>query len=125
MELIRLLLTKRYQNDVKKALSVAQGALYAEPSRNENRSGLAALILQDGECHSSLSVLSGSPTINDLQALPKILTLRAVAFAMDKSSHKADITHREIQKAIMLSPSDICLWRALAYVRSQQISKPR
>jgi superkiller protein 3 len=125
MKLVRLLFKEWNQSDVRKALSVAQGALYAEPSRSEIRSGLAALILQNGECHSSLSVLSGAPPVNDLRALPKILTLRAIAFAMDRSNHKADITHREIQKAIMLSPSNIRLWRALAYVRMQQTSRPR
>lgn len=107
------------KNDAKKALSVAQGALHAEPSRNENRNELAGMMLQNGGCNPSLSVLSGLTSVNDRHTLLASLTLRAIALAMDGSSHKMDVARREIQRAIMLSPSDIRLWTVLAYIRSR------
>jgi hypothetical protein len=78
------------------------------------------MILQNGGYNSSLSMLSGSTSIDDLHALPMSLTLRAIALAMEGSSLKLDAARREIQRAIMLCPSDIRIWTALACVRSRQ-----
>lgn len=106
------------QNDATKALSVAQRAVHAEPSRHEHRNELASMMLQNGRCNTSLSVLAGTIS-NDLHALPTSLILRAIAFAMDGTRHETYPARREIQRAIMLSPSNIRLWTALAYVRSR------
>lgn len=76
------------------------------------------MILQNGGCNSSLSVLAGLTTVDNLQVLPGSLALRAIALTMDGSSHNRDVARREIQRAIMLTPWDIRLWTALAYVRS-------
>jgi len=103
-------------------MSIAQSALHIKPSCNESRNKLASLMLQTGGCHSSLSVLSGSTSVSDLRALPTTLVLRAIALAMDGSVQKQNIAHREIQRAIMLSPSNIWVWTALAFVRSRQKS---
>jgi Flp pilus assembly protein TadD len=108
-----------HKSDVKKALAVAQSALHSEPSGSENRNKLAGMMLQIGEFNSSFSLLSGSPTLNNLHTLPTTMTLRAIALAISGNDYTIDIARREAQRAIMLSPSDANLWITLTYVMSR------
>jgi len=118
---ISYLLTRYHfaQNDVQKAASIVQGTVYAEPSRNESRNELACLMLQRGEYRSSLAILSSSIYVNDLPALLTSQNLRAIALARSRNECKADPALSASQRSIMLLPSDIRLWKTLAYVKVQ------
>ncbi|KAF8070280.1 TPR-like protein [Lyophyllum atratum] len=102
------------QGDVKKAVTVAQSAVWAEPSRSEARTALATLMLQQNQFDSALAVLSGSDDAS-IDNLPASLNIQAVAHS---HSDRA-VALREVQRAVMLSPSNMRCWQALALVRSQ------
>ncbi|KAG5646300.1 hypothetical protein DXG03_003897 [Asterophora parasitica] len=102
------------QNDTKKAVGVAQGALFAEPSRSDARSALATLMLQEEKYDYALALLSGSDETG-IDELPVSLTLQAVAH----SPVDSDTALRKIQRAVMLAPSNVRSWEALALVRAR------
>jgi superkiller protein 3 len=107
--------------DTEKALSVAQGALFAEPAQMEVRNELARLMVQGGEWAVAGAVLAGVGSGGDLKVVPVSLGLRAVARTLEGSGEKEEDEEtglRETQRAIMLSPSSIRGWQALAYIRS-------
>ncbi|GBE81379.1 Superkiller protein [Sparassis crispa] len=114
------------QGDSTQALSVAQKAAYAEPSRPEIRRQLASLTLQQGESGAALAVIAGSSAARDdnLAQLRESLALHAVALSL--SGHQDPGVNSEArklaQKAIMLGPWDLHNWRALGYVESQSVS---
>ncbi|KAG6854057.1 hypothetical protein C0991_011035 [Blastosporella zonata] len=102
------------QQDTQKAVSVAQGALFAEPSRSEARASLATLMLQQEKLDSALALLAGSKG-SSISDLPTLLSLRAIA----RSRNDTQAAMREAQRAVMLVPSDAGSWQALALVRSR------
>ncbi|KAG6820878.1 hypothetical protein H0H93_010222 [Arthromyces matolae] len=93
------------QQDPKKAVAVAQGALFGEPSRSEARAWLATLMLQKENSDAALALLSGLAADN-----PTLLRLRAIALSRENSKEAM----RDIQRAVMLAPSDSQCWRAMA-----------
>ncbi|KAH0589327.1 hypothetical protein H2248_005088 [Termitomyces sp. 'cryptogamus'] len=101
------------QQDAKKAGSVMQGALLVEPSRSEARASLATLMIQERKPDSALALLSGSKEASIENQL-MLLRLQAIALSRDNT----EAAMREIQRAVMLSPSDVRCWQALAFVRS-------
>ncbi|KAF5386053.1 hypothetical protein D9615_002427 [Tricholomella constricta] len=104
------------QHDAKKAVAVAQGALFAEPSRSDARTALAMLMLQEEKYDSVLALLSGSDETS-IDDLPVTLKLQAIAYSFgDKAT-----ALRKIQRAVMLSPSNMQCWQTLALVRSQSV----
>jgi superkiller protein 3 len=107
-----------FQGDSKKALSVAQNAIFAEPSLSSARLQLATLSLMQGDHTSAPAVLS-SQHEDSLEDERQSLSLRAVA----RSANEEDIATRLAQRAIMLTPWETRNWEALAYVRGGQIVK--
>ncbi|KAG6878535.1 hypothetical protein C0993_004433 [Termitomyces sp. T159_Od127] len=101
------------QQDAKKAGSVMQNALFVEPSRFEARASLATLMLQERKPESALALLSGSKEA-PIEKQATLLRLRAVALSRDNT----EAAIREIQRAVMLAPSDVRCWQTLALVRS-------
>ncbi|KAG6862290.1 hypothetical protein C0995_015987 [Termitomyces sp. Mi166 len=101
------------QPDAKKAVSVMQGALFAEPSRFESRASLATLMLQERKPDSALALLSGSKE-GSIENQSTLLRLRAIALSRDNT----EVAMREIQRAVMLAPFDVKCWQALALVKS-------
>ncbi|KAI0915649.1 hypothetical protein AcW1_003803 [Taiwanofungus camphoratus] len=107
------------QGNATQALSIAQKAVFTEPSRPEIRHELASLMLQRGRSHATLAVLAGSAREDELTQLRDSLAFKAVARCMNKEKQEA---HKLAQKAIMLSPWKLRNWHALAYVRSHSVS---
>lgn len=111
------------KGDTQKALAVAQGALFVEPARVDVRNDLARLMVQAGEYAAAGAVLASVEAEEDLGLVPASLALKAVARALgnegeiDEEERVAGL--RETQHAIMLHPSDMSGWQALAYVRSK------
>ncbi|KAJ7594704.1 TPR-like protein [Mycena floridula] len=101
------------QEDLGKALSVAQSALFAEPGRLEGRKDLAILTLQMGETGPVLPILKGSSTIG-IEGDRQTLALLAVAEATSGSHGGL----RYAAKAIMVTPWELKNWQTLAFVRS-------
>ncbi|RDB24954.1 Superkiller protein 3 [Hypsizygus marmoreus] len=111
------------QEDFKKALGIAQSALFAEPPRPDVRNNLANLILRGGQREASLAILGGSTSADSTDTrdiVPTSLSLQAVAHACGDG--KVQTALHEIQRAIMLSPSNIRYWEVLAFVRSEKSS---
>ncbi|OBZ66566.1 Superkiller protein 3 [Grifola frondosa] len=107
------------QDDAVHALSVAEKAVFAEPSRSNTRRELATLTLQHGASDSALAVISGSAAKEDnLAQLRESLGLHSIALCMTNSSSQQE-AQKLAQKAIMLSPWDTRSWQILAYVRSR------
>ncbi|KAG5653623.1 hypothetical protein H0H81_011849 [Sphagnurus paluster] len=106
------------QQDTNKAVAVAQGAVFAEPSRSDARISLATLLIQEDKVDPALAVLSGSEEAG-LDNLPASLILQATAHSnRDKAT-----ALRKVQRAIMLCPSNIRCWETLALVRAQRDSE--
>ncbi|KAG6857271.1 hypothetical protein H0H87_007104 [Tephrocybe sp. NHM501043] len=102
------------QQDTKKAASVVQGALFAEPSRSEAWATLATLMLQEEKFGLAVALLAGSKE-SSADNLRGLISLRAIA----RSRDDAGVAMREVQRAIMIAPSDPRSWQALALVRSR------
>ncbi|KAH9947609.1 TPR-like protein [Amylocystis lapponica] len=102
------------QGDATRALSVAQTAVFAEPSRADARRELAALTLQQGASGAARAVIAGSaPAREDGMAqLRESLALHATVLCRDGSGAEA---RRLAQKAVMLSPWRLREWQALGY----------
>ncbi|KAF5351978.1 hypothetical protein D9756_007386 [Leucocoprinus leucothites] len=105
------------------AVSVAQKEVLSEPGNPEPRIQLASLMLQKGERKSALALLSdaiaSNRDVDDLSSTSAALTLRSVAVCTPEApAEDKTVSLREIQKAIMLRPSHVKSWRALAYIRS-------
>jgi superkiller protein 3 len=122
------------------AVSVAQRAVYAEPSNLEQRNRLATSIVRDGGNKDGCALLadtgtlsSGSSTLSgDIQALADALHIQSVALASQATLTIAEAEEetseaflgralRKAQRAILLRPWDLKGWQTLAYVRSQCI----
>ncbi|KAH8828520.1 superkiller protein 3 [Flagelloscypha sp. PMI_526] len=106
------------QNDVLKALSVAQTSVFVAPSRTESRNELATLLLQEGEAESALGILftqADSPAGQTASQESKTVALRSVASAFASSQEES---RRLAQRAILLSPSSTVAWKALALAES-------
>jgi superkiller protein 3 len=98
-----------------KAMSVAQGAVFAEPGRNDLRNGLATLSIQRGNYTSALALLSASSRDSDaLDTARTSLALHAVAESL--SGDESMIAQKQAKKAVFLSPWEVRNWEALAYV---------
>jgi len=100
-------------NDPAKALSVAQSAVFADPTHHKTRSQLATLLFQMDQCDLVLPILSGLSTDN-LQESQTLLKLRAVGEALNPQGDAV----RLAQRNIMIRPSDKDNWRILALARS-------
>jgi len=129
------------QTDAKMAVSVAQRAVYAEPSNLEQRNRLATLIVRDGrnedgcallaDTEGTLSSVAGSSALNrvgDIQALTDALLIQSVALAsqatLTTSDEETSTTllgkaQGKAQRAILLRPWELKGWQTLAYVRSR------
>lgn len=111
------------KGDIPKALAVAQGALFVEPARVDVRNDLARLMVQGGEYAAAGAVLASVEAEGDLGLIPASLVLKAVGRALGKEGDIGEEERaaglRETQRAIMLSPSDMNGWQALAYIRSK------
>lgn len=94
-------------------MSVAQGAVFADPTHHQTRSQLATLLFQMDQSDLVLPVLSG-PSTENLQESQTLLKLRAVGEALNT---KGDAV-RLAQRNIMIRPSDEDNWRILALARS-------
>jgi len=101
-------------DDTEKALGIAQGAVFTDPTRHETRSQLATLLFQMQRYDSVLPVLSG-PSTENLHESQGLLKLRAVGESL---STKTDWAVRLAQKNIMLKPSNEDNWRILALARA-------
>jgi superkiller protein 3 len=104
-----------------KAISVAQQAIFFDPTLPETRNRLATLMLQTKQYSSVLPLLSGQASNQEnLGEAQHSLNLRAVAETItplkDSSSFKG--VH-SAQKGIRMRPSDPEGWIALSLVRSQ------
>jgi len=110
------------QGDVPKALSVAQRAAFAEPSRPEIRRQLASLTLQQGDSAAALAVIAGLSQSRDdnLAQLRDSLALHAVSLSLNHGSdpERCKEAHRLAQKAVILAPWEMRNWQALAYTSS-------
>ncbi|KAJ3567050.1 hypothetical protein NP233_g6613 [Leucocoprinus birnbaumii] len=109
------------------AISVAQKEVLSEPGKPELRIQLATLMLQKGERKSALALLSDAITSedDDLASTSAALTLHSVALcAPEAPAEDKSMGLREIQKAIMLRPSHVKSWQALAYIRSCSTDEP-
>ncbi|KAJ6558576.1 superkiller protein 3 [Mycena vulgaris] len=114
---VNYLLTKHHigQGNTEKALSVAQGAVFAEPGRSEVRNQLAILSIQRGNHTSALALLSASSSDSDsLDTARTSLALQAVAESLTGDESKT--AKKQAQKAVFLSPWEMRNWEALAYV---------
>ncbi|KAJ4468236.1 TPR-like protein [Lentinula aciculospora] len=101
------------QNDAKKALGVAQRAVFADPGRLETRNQMATLLFQTRQLDLIIPVLSGPFTENLLQNETS-LKLRAVAEALSIDTKTDPRRAVQIaQKNIMIRPSDMDNWRIL------------
>lgn len=108
------------QGDLSRALSVAQGAVFAEPSQPEARAQLAALAIQNGGNNRALAILAGlAGRTGDLRKLP---SLSAIARAPGTEVEDGRVALQEAQRAIMLGPSELRNWQTLAYVRSRAVN---
>ncbi|TFY67241.1 hypothetical protein EVJ58_g1753 [Rhodofomes roseus] len=110
------------QGDVAQALSIAQKAVLAEPSRPEMRHTLAALGVQHGDSKSAQAVLAGTsgPRESNLENARQSLHLEAITRCLaDPSTEQTAEAHTLAQKAVILSPWDKRNWQALAFVDSQ------
>ncbi|KAA1474268.1 superkiller protein 3 [Dentipellis sp. KUC8613] len=107
------------QGDVAGAQREIQKAIYAEPSRREERSSLARLSLQSGQPAKATALLSGFE--GDVANAQASMALHALSKAMrpDGDAEDAWNAERMAQKAIMLAPWDKKNWEILASVRSQ------
>ncbi|KAJ7251764.1 TPR-like protein [Mycena haematopus] len=101
--------------NAEKALAVAQGAVFAEPSRWDVRNQLATLSIQNGNHASALALLSACNRESDtLDTARASLALQAVTESLN--GDVSQTAKRQAQKAIFLSPWDVHNWEALAYV---------
>ncbi|KAF9456626.1 TPR-like protein [Collybia nuda] len=116
------LLTQNYlgQGAVYKAIGVIQSALFAEPARADVRNELARLMVQGREYAIAGAVLAGVEASGDLEDNQSSLGLKAIARTLEMKwkINKEVIGLREVQRAIMLNPSNISGWQALAYMYS-------
>jgi len=123
------------------AVSVAQRAVYAEPSNLEQRNRLATLIVRDGgneggsallaDTEGTLSSVAGSSALSkvgDIQALTDALLIQSVALASqaalntsgeETSTALLGKAQGKAQRAILLRPWELKGWQTLAYVRSR------
>ncbi|KAJ7675089.1 superkiller protein 3 SKI3 [Mycena rosella] len=114
---VNYLLTKHHigQGNAERALSVAQGAVFAEPGRSDVRNQLATLSIQHANHTSALALLSASSSdSHSLDTARKSLALQAVTEALTGDESKS--AKRQAQKAVFLSPWEVGNWEALAYV---------
>ncbi|KAJ7497133.1 TPR-like protein [Mycena latifolia] len=114
---VNYLLTKHHigQGNAQGALSVAQGAVFAEPGRSDVRNQLATLSIQRGNHTSALALLSASSSDSDSLDTARIsLALQAVTESLTGDESK--IAKRLAQRAVFLSPWEVRNWEALAYV---------
>ncbi|KIY73049.1 superkiller protein 3 [Cylindrobasidium torrendii FP15055 ss-10] len=109
------LLIKHHQalGDYNSVYSLAQHALFAEPSNAEARVVLASLKMVQGSQANALPILTGSSTAS-IDTDSKVITLRAVA----RAGQDARASLREAQRAVMLAPWDGNRWLALAYAKA-------
>lgn len=108
------------KGDIQKAIGVAQGTLFADPAHTDVRLELARLMVQGGEYAAAGAVSAGAETSGNLEVAPRSLRLRALARALEieGACSEGAVGLRETQRAIMLDPSSISGWQALAYIRS-------
>ena len=124
----------RVQGDVKQAISVAQHSVYADPSSLRPRNRLASLNVQQGQNNEAFALLANkafaaSKFEIDAEGATTAFSIQAVAQAASSPSLGDNNTHvgngllhgalRSAQRAIMMRPSEIKGWQALAFVRSR------
>lgn len=101
------------------ALSVAQHAMFTEPSLPSPKCTLAYLALQQGQHDSALAVLA-SQAEGNLVGVRDSLALWAVVESVNERGAKAQGgAVKSAQKAVMLAPWELRNWQSLAYVRSR------
>jgi superkiller protein 3 len=105
------------KGDTAQALSVAQHAMFTEPSLPSPKRTLASLALQQGQHDSALAILA-SQTENNSVDVRDSLALRAVAESINGRGAQGEAV-KKAQKAVMLAPWELRNWQSLAYVRSQ------
>ena len=122
------------------AVSVAQRAVYAEPSNLKQRNRLATLIVRDGGNKDGCALLADSEgtlssasstliDVGDIQALVDALHIQSAALtsqamlttaiAEETSAALLGRALRKAQRAIFLRPWELKGWQTLAYVRSR------
>ncbi|KDQ57736.1 hypothetical protein JAAARDRAFT_35420 [Jaapia argillacea MUCL 33604] len=101
-----------------KAISIAQSAVFAEPSRPEARREASTLALQHGLPDAALAVLVGAAAEDDQEHLRGSLSVQAIANALNPNGD-FDTVRSLAQKAVMLSPWDEQNWQALGYARAR------
>jgi len=107
------------QGDTTQALSVAQHAVYTEPSLSSPKRTLASLNLQQGQHASALAILASQPGENVVN-VRDALGLSAIAGSMGKPGDEGlRDAMRRAQKATILAPWDVKNWQTLAYVKSR------
>ncbi|KAJ7755694.1 superkiller protein 3 [Mycena maculata] len=114
---VNYLLTNHHigQENVEKALAVAQGAVFAEPGRADARNELATLSIQAGNPTSAQALLSApSRASESLDVARTSLALRAIAESL--TGDVSNVAKRQAQKGVFLSPGEPRNWRALACV---------
>ena len=102
------------EGDIKRALSVSEKAVLAEPIAWQTRHQLALLQLQRHDPASALALLRSSASSEDVQTLRETLPLIAVVEAQIDPAAAQKVA----SKGAMLTPWDRTAWRALAYARS-------
>ena len=123
------------------AMSVAQRAVYAEPSNLKQRNRLATLIVRDGGNKDGCALLADSEgtlssasstlsDVGDIQALVDALHIQSAALTSqalltttiaeeEASTALLGRALRKAQRAIFLRPWELKGWQTLAYVRSR------
>lgn len=112
-------------------MSVAQRAVYAEPSNLEQRNRLATLIVRDGRNKEGYALLAdtASSKVGNIQAVTDALHIQSVALASQATLTTANSVKeaslgealRKAQRAILLRPWRLKGWQTLGYVRSRMV----
>ncbi|KAJ7647495.1 superkiller protein 3 [Roridomyces roridus] len=107
---VNYLLTKHHigQGNAGKAIGVAQGAVFAEPGRQDSRNQLAMLNIQMGDSTAARALLSASA--ESFETARNSVALQAITATENESAK------RYAQKAVFLSPGETRSWQTLACV---------
>lgn len=90
-----------------------------EPSALRPRRELAELVFKQGRGKSALALLSGSPPVNLANESTAYLRQQAIARCSMGTELGLKDALRISQTAILLAPSEVRNWQALAYVQSR------
>lgn len=106
------------QGDVKKAVSISQSALFAEPSHEEARNELATLMMQQEEHEASSALLSTVSPASGQNARQSATALALRSAAETLGSDSENESWKLAQKAVFLCPSDAGVWASAVLAAS-------